>query len=253
MNLPIAHHWKGNGTQRIMLCHGFLGSSAVWSEALPYLEPHFKLLLPDLPGHGATTALPADASIDAYADRLIHLLDTEHIDRIDLMGHSMGGYIGLNLLRRFPERVGKLILLHSSCSADSPERVHNRLRAESLVQRNRELYIRAVVRGLFPSSFIEEQAEQLTRAEEIGMQVPVEAVVHALQAMRTRSSSCDLIENERVYLISGTWDPVLPWSELEPIHRAFGTDRQATLPCGHMGMLECPKKLTELLLGFLQR
>ena len=220
---------------------------------LPHLEPHFKLLLPDLPGHGATEALPGDASIDTYADCLMHLLDTEHIDRIDLLGHSMGGYIGLNLLRRFPERIGKLILLHSTCSADSPERVHNRLRAESLVQRNRELYIRAVIRGLFPSSFIDEQAAQLTRAEEIGMQVPAAAVVHALQAMRTRSSSCDLIENEKVHLISGTADPVLPWAELEPIHRAVGTDRQTTLPCGHMGMLECPKKLTEVLIGFLQR
>jgi pimeloyl-ACP methyl ester carboxylesterase len=253
MSLPIAHHWKGNGNERLMLCHGFLGSSAVWSEVLPHLEPHFKLLLPDLPGHGATKALPGDASIDAYADCLIRLLDTEHIDRIDLLGHSMGGYIGLNLLRRFPERIGKLILLHSTCSADSPERAHNRLRAESLVRRNRELYIRAVIRGLFPSGFIEEQTVQLTRAEEIGLRVPAEAVVHALQAMRTRSSSCDLIENKRVHLISGTSDPVLPWSELEPIHRAVGIDRQATLPCGHMGMLECPKKLSELLIGFLQR
>jgi 3-oxoadipate enol-lactonase len=253
MNLPIVHHWKGDGAERLLLCHGFLGSSAVWSEVLPHLEPHFKLLLPDLPGHGATKVLPSDVSIDAYADRLIHLLDTEHIDSIDLLGHSMGGYIGLNLLRRFPERIGKLILLHSTCSADSPERVHNRLRAESLVRRNRELYIRAVIRGLFPSRFIEEQTVQLTRAEEIGMQVPAEAVVHALQAMRTRSSSCDLIENERVYLISGNSDPVLPWSELEPIHRAVGTDRQATLACGHMGMLECPKKLSELLIGLLQR
>jgi pimeloyl-ACP methyl ester carboxylesterase len=143
--------------------------------------------------------------------------------------------------------------LHSTCSADSPERAHNRLRAESLVRRNRELYIRAVVRGLFPSSFIEEQTDQLTRAEEIGMQVPAEAVVHALQAMRTRSSSCDLIENEKVHLISGISDPLLPWAELEQIHRAFGTDRQTTLPCGHMGMLECPKKLAEVLIGFLQR
>ena len=253
MSLPIAHHWKGNGNERLMLCHGFLGSSAVWERMLPQLEPHFNLLLPDLPGHGATTALPSDASIDAYADCLIHLLDSEHIDRIDLLGHSMGGYIGLNLLRRFPERIGRLILLHSTCSADSPERAHNRLRAESLVRRNRELYIRAVIRGLFPSSFMNEQATQLNRAEEIGMQVPAAAVVHALQAMRTRSSSCDLIEDEKVHLISGTSDSVLPWSELEPIHRAVGTDRQATLPCGHMGMLECPEKISDLLIGFLQR
>lgn len=95
---------KGTGPP-LLLVHGYGGAAWNFSELAPLLRGR-RLLIPDLPGHGGSTPLPASACVAAYADALADTLG----EPVDLFGHSMGGVVGLRLAERRPDLVRSLVL-----------------------------------------------------------------------------------------------------------------------------------------------
>lgn len=96
--------FEGGEGPPLLLLHGFGGAAWNFSELVPLLSGR-RLILPDLPGHGASTPLPA-ASIAAFADVVAELLDGP----ADVLGHSMGGVVALRLAERHPSLVRRLVL-----------------------------------------------------------------------------------------------------------------------------------------------
>ena len=66
------------------------------------------MLVPDLPGHAGSTPFPAAATLDPYADRLDRLAELEAMEHAGVVGHSLGGLVGLRLAVNFPQRVKAL-------------------------------------------------------------------------------------------------------------------------------------------------
>jgi pimeloyl-ACP methyl ester carboxylesterase len=110
------HEWRGARIRffaagdgpPLLLVHGLGGAAWNFDELAPLL-PGRKLLIPDLPGHGGSAPLPAP-TLAAFADVLADLLAADGIDQADVLGHSLGGVVGLRLAERHPERVRRLIL-----------------------------------------------------------------------------------------------------------------------------------------------
>lgn len=99
----------------ILLLHGFLGCGDDWAEIAEPLEPDFRVLTPDLPGHGGAVGLqPSAYTMDGAADDLIQSLDIKGIHKASVVGYSMGGRLALHLALRHPDRVERLILLSAS-------------------------------------------------------------------------------------------------------------------------------------------
>jgi len=96
--------FEGGEGPPLLLLHGFGGAAWNFSELVPLL-PGRRLIVPDLPGHGASSPLPA-ASIAAFADVVAELLDGD----ADVLGHSMGGVVALRLAERHPSLVRRLVL-----------------------------------------------------------------------------------------------------------------------------------------------
>ena len=94
----------------VLLVHGLGGAAANWVALAPLLLPGRRLLVPELPGHGGSSPLPAAPSLNAYADPLASLLDTENASPAVVVGHSLGGAIALRLAIRRPETVRALVL-----------------------------------------------------------------------------------------------------------------------------------------------
>ncbi len=100
----------------LMLLHGFTGCAQSWAHVEPALAGRFKLIMPDLLGHGRTDS-PADAAryrMERCVDDLIAILDRLGVDRINLLGYSMGGRVALAAAIQHPERVASLILESAS-------------------------------------------------------------------------------------------------------------------------------------------
>jgi 2-succinyl-6-hydroxy-2,4-cyclohexadiene-1-carboxylate synthase len=122
----------------LLLLHGFMGSSAEWSEIADSLSNTYRLLIPDLPGHGASTGLPYPDSytMQGASNSLLTLLDAENVDRCALAGYSMGGRLALYLALRHPERVDRLLLESASPGlATEEERAARRATDEKLARR----------------------------------------------------------------------------------------------------------------------
>ena len=96
--------FEGGEGPALLLVHGFGGAAWNFSELAPLL-PGRRLIIPDLPGHGASSPLPAP-SLTGFADVLAEILDGP----VDVLGHSLGGVVALRLAERHPSLVRSLVL-----------------------------------------------------------------------------------------------------------------------------------------------
>jgi len=108
------------GKPVLLLVHGFAGSSHTWDAVLPLLEPHFQLVLLDLPGHG-TAAFQPDISLlelcEAVSKILVHGIPEPRF----VCGYSMGGRIALHVALHWPNAMNKLAVIGASPGIESIE------------------------------------------------------------------------------------------------------------------------------------
>jgi pimeloyl-ACP methyl ester carboxylesterase len=97
----------------VVFVHGLLGSHRGWAHLVADLAVERRVVAPDLLGHGTSAKPVGDYSLGAHAAILRDLLDHLGIDRVDLVGHSLGGGIVLQFCYLFPERVSRLVLVSS--------------------------------------------------------------------------------------------------------------------------------------------
>src|SRR3954471_265589 len=100
---------EGDGPT-LLLVHGFGGAGLNWDVLVPRLDARRRLIVPDLPGHGHSSPLPAVPSLGAFADRLALLLDREDAWPVVAVGHSMGALVALRLARQRADGVAALVL-----------------------------------------------------------------------------------------------------------------------------------------------
>jgi pimeloyl-ACP methyl ester carboxylesterase len=98
--------FAGGDGPPLVLIHGFGGAAWNFSELAPLLAGK-ALVIPDLPGHAGSSALPAARGLASYADAVAACIDT---GPVDVLGHSMGGAVALRLAERRPELVRRLVL-----------------------------------------------------------------------------------------------------------------------------------------------
>jgi pimeloyl-ACP methyl ester carboxylesterase len=104
------HYLAGGEGSPLVLVHGLGGSASNWIELAPLLARRFRLLVPDLAGHGRSEPLRSAATLDRFAEHVAALMEIEHAGSAPVVGHSLGGTIALRLAVRRPEAVPGLVL-----------------------------------------------------------------------------------------------------------------------------------------------
>jgi len=97
----------------VLFIHGILGSQRQWEHLIDTMDDDHRVLLPDLFGHGESAKPFGDYSLSAHAAAMRDLLDHLAIERVTLVGHSLGGGIAMQFFYLFPERVERLVLVSS--------------------------------------------------------------------------------------------------------------------------------------------
>jgi 3-oxoadipate enol-lactonase len=95
----------------LLLIHGLAVHGGMWQGIRTSLEPHFDLVVPDVRGHGFSSAPGGRWSVEAMADDFVSVLDRLGIDKVSVAGYSMGGFVALALAQQHPNRVERLGLL----------------------------------------------------------------------------------------------------------------------------------------------
>lgn len=250
--ITLAYEDRGQG-DTVVLLHGYCGSSAYWEIVSPLLAQSYRVIVPDLRGHGGTDAPIGACSIDQMADDIAELLEKLGIEKYTLLGHSMGGYVALSIAERFPQRLNGFGLIHSTAFPDSEEAKEKRLQAVSKISASG---ITSFVDGLVPGLFAEKMRttvqQYVNRAIEIGYGTPPHGASNAALAMRERVDRRGILSETKlpVLLIAGENDDIIPQE------RTFTAEGQnitqvVIKDAGHMSMYEAPEELVKAISGFL--
>ena len=105
-----AYRIAGSGPA-ILLIHGIGDNSTTWNAIQAKLAQRFTVIAPDLLGHGRSDKPRADYSVAAYANGMRDLLSVLEIERVTVVGHSLGGGVAMQFAYQFPHLVERLILI----------------------------------------------------------------------------------------------------------------------------------------------
>src|SRR3954462_9059821 len=86
-------YFVGGEGPPLILVHGLGGAAANWTELAPPLVPNHRLLVPALPGHGGSEALPAVSGLEPFADRVALVAEREQMLPAPVVGPSLGGLV----------------------------------------------------------------------------------------------------------------------------------------------------------------
>lgn len=225
---------------QIVLIHGLCGSKDYFEELSPQLNAEVHLLT--LPGHDGSEAGPK--TMEEFADYVIKEIQSRNLNRPIVLGHSFGGYIVTNLVRRYADEISAFGLIHSTAAADSEEAKAKRDVAISKV--NAEgvpKFIDAMIPGVFAS---DSNASLIERAKQIGYKTSKEGVVCAQAAIRDRQDETETVHATHLpgIFIYGEKDPNMDSK------RAFqGADKHTkqVVMASHMGMMELPDLEAKLI------
>lgn len=108
----VAYRDVGDG-DALLLIHGMAGSSATWDAVIPALARRYRIIAPDLPGHGDSDKPRGDYSLGAFAAFLRDLLDEIGIDKVTVIGQSLGGGVAMQFTYQHPDYCERLVLIGS--------------------------------------------------------------------------------------------------------------------------------------------
>jgi pimeloyl-ACP methyl ester carboxylesterase len=175
------------------------------------------------------------------------------LDSVHLVGHSMGGYVGLAFAERYAQRLGSLCLFHSHCYADSQEVVEKRLREVGIVEAGRkEVLIRQSIPQGFAATYRHRHTNYVERAIEIAQRQDDKGIVACLHAMRRRPNRCPIWEGltTKSLLIAGAEDAYIAPRRNVEMASKLGSEVVWLPESGHMGFFEQPDKSREALQKF---
>jgi pimeloyl-ACP methyl ester carboxylesterase len=109
----VAYQDVGSGDETLLLIHGMAGSSETWRAVIPQLSRKYRVVAPDLLGHGKSDKPRGDYSLGAFAVWLRDLLDELGISRATIVGQSLGGGVAMQFVYQHPDYCQRLILISS--------------------------------------------------------------------------------------------------------------------------------------------
>ncbi|NBU81309.1 MAG: alpha/beta hydrolase [Flavobacteriaceae bacterium] len=252
-NIKISYTDQGKGTA-VVLLHGFLENKTMWDNYVLKLSKNYRVITIDLLGHGETECLGYIHAMEDQADMIFAILTSLRIRKVILVGHSMGGYVGLAFAEIYPDYVKGLFLLNSTSRADSIERKNNRNRAIKAVKQNYTNFVRMSIANLFSEGNRELMAKEIEKVKLEALKTPLQGIVASLEGMKIRKDREVLLHFAPypIHLVLGKKDSVLPYEEnsnqIEETKVGL-----TTFPDGHMSHIENETELNRVLVDFLKK
>jgi pimeloyl-ACP methyl ester carboxylesterase len=252
-NTKISFTDQGKGTA-VVLLHGFLENKTMWNKYISLLAKNHRVITIDLLGHGETECLGYVHAMEDQADMIYAVLIYLRLRKVVIVGHSMGGYVGLAFAELYPDYIKGLFLLNSTSRADSAERKVNRDRAIKAVKQNYTNFVRLSISNLFSEDNREKLESEIEKVKLEALKTPLQGIVAALEGMKIRKDREVLLHFAPypIELVLGKKDGVLIYEET--IEQIEGTKvALKTFPDGHMSHIENETELKKILIAFLKK
>ncbi|MGV9803677.1 alpha/beta fold hydrolase [Mycobacterium sp. NPDC003449] len=254
----------------ILLIHGIGDNSTTWHTIQSALARRFTVIAPDLLGHGRSDKPRADYSVAAYANGMRDLLSVLDIERVTVVGHSLGGGVAMQFAYQFPQLVDRLILVGSGGVTKD---VNVALRVASLPMGSEALALLRLPLVLPALRIVGRAAGTLFGSTGVGRDIPdmlriladlpeptassafartLRAVVDWRGQVVTMLDRCYLTESVPVQLIWGSSDSVIPVGHGRMAHAAMpGSRLEIFEGSGHFPFHDDPDRFVEVTERFI--
>ena len=237
----------------LVLVHGFLGSSEMWSPQIKFFKDNFRVIVPALPGFGKSNNIASCDSIECMAKAILSLLEKKEIKSFNLLGHSMGGMIVQEMTKLVNEKVLKLICYGTGPIGNIPGRF------ETIDQSREKLKIDGLEitsKRIAKTWFIEEErAKYFHLCNQAGKQTSIEAADNGLIAMKNWNGVKNLknIKNETL-IVWGDQDKAYNFNQVETLNNYIpNSNLKIFKGCSHNIHLEKPDEFNISISEFLKK
>ncbi|WP_321390502.1 alpha/beta fold hydrolase [uncultured Desulfuromusa sp.] len=254
--MSLAYDEAGTG-QAVLFIHGYPLNRQMWQPQIAALSAAgFRVIAPDLRGFGESAAGESPGTMDAMADDLVHLLDQLQIEKATVAGMSMGGYVLLNLLNRYPQRVNAACFVVTRSDADDASGRAKRNHLITEIEAGRpQAVAEAFIPALFAPDTIQTRPEMVEMVRSWISATSATGLIHGLQAIRDRVDSTPLLATLQVptLVIGAEEDQAIPPEKSRDLATRIPTAKLSMLPAvGHMANLENPNQFNQVFIDFLR-
>ncbi len=246
-NLELNFVVKGQGNQTFVFLHGFLEDHTIWLGLVEeFYQEDCKIYLVDLPCHGKSRFYGDYCAITTIAQLLNAFFRAEKIKDAFVLGHSLGGYIGLELAKLTKL---KLVLIHSNFWQDSIEKQADRNRFIEVARDNKIRLINEVIPNLFAPENRNKCRNIIEQLKQRAIELPSSEIIAITAGMRDRTNNHEVLETGNVAIIQGEFDQVVKMSQMmEEIEKLTVKPTMFTIAnSGHMSLWENKDELIKSL------
>jgi len=249
----IHYQDTGGGKEVVLLLHAFPLHSGMWSRLIAALSPRYRVVAPDYPGLGKSQPRSEPSTMEALAEQVVGLLGAIRVDRVAVVGLSMGGYLSFELHRRQPGLFRALALCDTKATADTPEGAAGR---ETFAKNAIEKGLHWVADEMTPKLLRPQPDPAVVREVRglIGQGTPA-GVAAAQRGMAKRPDSTPTLATVAcpTLVVVGAEDGLTPPAEAEKLAAGVKGAKLVRIPgAGHLPNLESPEAYNRALLEFLE-
>lgn len=234
-------------THTLVLIHGFGMSSSIWNLLEKKFPKKANLITVD---YSTLTY----QTIEEIADWLHEELESRGIISPILVGHSMGGYISLAYLEKYPKNVAGLVLFHSVGTADNDARKMSRQKTIEFIERNSStLFLEEFLPSIFAPTFIASKPKLVQALVKEYKNLPSASIIAATEAMKARKGRMHLLASTHLPIgfILGGQDTFIPREKaIEQINTVQNPHVLWLSSVGHAAMIESPEVCASFLINY---
>ena len=250
----IAYWTLGAGTP-VVLLHPFPAHHEFWLPVAEALSTRYRVILPDLRGHGESSVGEGPATMEKHAADIARVMDDANVGRAPLVGVSIGGYVLFEFWRKHRGRVAALALCNTKAPADSPEARAGRLQAANdVLERGTEPFFESMIPKLMGRTTRETRPDLVEGALRMMRKMSKENVAQVQRGMAARPDSIETLKtiNIPTLLVTGDEDLMTGVNEAELMRSHIANSQLRVIPkAGHYSPWEQPQDAAKLLRQFL--
>jgi 3-oxoadipate enol-lactonase len=239
----------------VVLLHPFPAHHELWLPAARPLSSRYRLILPDLRGHGDSGIGEGPATMEKHATDLERVLGDARVERAMFVGISIGGYILFEFWRRFRERVKALVLCNTKAQADNQEARTGRLQAATeVLERGTEPFFETTVQRLLGKTTRDTRPDLVEGALRMMRKMSAEDVAQVQRGMAERPDSVPALKtiNVPTLLVTGDEDTLTGAPEAQLMQQNIPGSEIKIIPrAGHYSPWEQPEQVGSLLRQFV--
>ncbi len=254
-NITVSYDDNGIGTTPVIFIHGFPFNKNSWKPQVEFLKSSCRVINYDIRGFGNSTAGNEEFSIKLFADDLINFMDALKIDKAIVVGLSMGGYIILNAVERYTERLEAIILCDTQCIADTAEGKEKRFKTiEQIEASGLNEFTNGFAKNVFSAITQSAKNDIVEEIKTTILSTPPEIVIATLKALAGRSDTCSMLSSINIpaLILCGNDDIITPPDRSKFINENIqGSKLHIIENAGHLSNLEQPEIVNKYLHEFI--